>query len=401
MLTSFFRDSYAVLDLLCLGFLLVGMVSCSGQSEREEPAAQTPPNTNQALLDALDGHTETIVLGDAGGPQVVLTPELSARVLGASIGGAGDENLMWVDETVMNGTYWSKSPRFWNAGGLRTWVAPEDLFFVNARKDPESWFVPPALDPVAYRVVAESGNAAEFETDIELPANIGKTYSITLHSRIELLTDPPAEAGPLPAGVSYMGIGKEHSLRNNSDMVIGEDLPYVCLWSLLQLRPAGTTLVPVKEGVDPEWAYREYFNPLGDRLAISGNIISVKIDGKYRLKIGVRPEAAGKGIAFLRDDGDGSGVLFVKLFPVEPDGVYVDKPWGKESDYGDAIELYNDDGNMGGFTEIECHGPAKKLKKGESQSHGLKLHIFRGPIPELVKIGSALLGADLSRAKFF
>ena len=63
--------------------------------------------------------------------------------------------------------------------------------------------------------------------------------------------------------------------------------------------------------------------------------------------------------------------------------------------------MYNDDGNMGGFTELECHGPAKKLKKGETQSHTLQLHIFRGSIAELKDIGSKLLGADLSQAKYF
>jgi hypothetical protein len=198
-----------------------------------------------------------------------------------------------------------------------------------------------------------------------------------------------------------MGIGKTHTLTNNGDGVIGVDQPPVCLWSLLQINPAGTTLVPLAEGVDPETAYREYFNPLGDRLTIKNGIISVKIDGAYRLKIGVRPEAAGDGIAFLRDNGDGSGVLFAKLFDVDPDGVYVDKPWGTDSDYGDAVELYNDDGAMGGFAEIEAHGPARTLAKGQSQTHTLDLHIFRGPLGDLKAIASGLYGADFAAAHYY
>lgn len=399
MFAALFKDSVSLMSVVCFGFILFSMVSCSGTPEQKKSGI--PANSNQALLNALEGHTETIILGSSDGPQVILLPELSARVLGTAIEGALDENLMWVDETILNGTLWQKKPRFWNAGGLRTWTAPEDLFFVNADKDPESWFVPEQLDPAPYRTVSKSETEAAFEADIELPANNGKTYSITLGRRIALLKEPPADVGTLPTGVVYMGIEKIHSLTNRSDMVIGVDLPYVCLWSLLQIKPAGTTLVPLKEGADTKTAYREYFNPLGDRLVVANNIISIKIDGKYRLKIGVRPEAAGRGLAFLRDDGNGQGVLFVKLFPIDPDGIYVDKPWGKPSDYGDVIELYNDDGNMGGFAEIECHGPALKLAKGETQSHTLKLHMFRGPLPELKKIGSALLGVDLSVAKYF
>lgn len=400
MVVAFIKVSVSIIGIACVGFLIFSMVSCSESPEVRKPV---PENSNQALLNALGSNTETLILGsaDGKGPQIIITPALSARLLGASIDGMLDENLMWVDETIMNNTYFQKKPYFWNAGGLRTWIAPEDLFFVNADKNPDSWFVPQSLDPILFTIVSRNTSLVEFEAEIDLPANIGKTYNLTLKRRIALLTEVPFEIGPLSPGVEFMGIEKTHSITNRSDNVIGVDLPYVCLWSLLQIKPSGTTLVPLKEGADPQSAYREYFNPLGDRLAISNNIISIKIDGEYRCKIGVRPEAAGKGLAYLRDNGNNRGVLFVKLFPIDPNGIYVDKPWGKESNYGDVIELYNDDGKMGGFTEIECHGPALKLGKGDTQSHTLQLLMFRGLLPDLKKIGSSLLGADISKAKYF
>ncbi len=404
MIAAIIKDSIKVTGELLLIFLCFGLVSCSESPEpepRSEVTRSVPANSNQALLNALGTHTETVILGSSDGPQIIITPEFSARVLGASIGGAHDENMMWVDSTIMDGTFWQKKPYFWNSGGLRSWIAPEDLFFVDADKNPESWLVPETLDPALFKKTAQGDNEVTFEAEVELPANIGKVYRFTLSRRLALLTDPPSGAGQIPADVSYMGIAKTHSLTNLSDDVIGVDLPYVCLWSLLQINPSGTILVPLKDGSDPKTAYREYFNPLGDRLVVRNNIISVKIDGRYRSKIGVRPEAAGKGIAFLRDDGNNRGGLFVKLFPVDPNGVYVDKPWGTQSDYGDAIELYNDDGNMGGFAEIECHGPAKKLAKGDVQSHTLELHIFRGSLPELKAICSALFGKDMTKAVYF
>ena len=398
MYVFFFKYFILLISVFLSGLVIFTMVSCS---ETPGPRKSVTANSNQALLDALDDHTSVVILGNFKGPQVIITPELSARVLGVAIEGYMDENLMWVDSTIMDETYWQKKPYFWNAGGLRTWIAPEDLFFVDEDKDPDSWFVPQSLDPIQFKIIEQSEKEVTFEAEVELPANIGKVYSITLRRRIVLLTDPPGVLGPLPAGIKYMGIEKMHSLTNRSDDIIGLDLPYVCLWSLLQIYPSGTTLVPLKDGADSQTAYREYFNPLGDRLVVKNNIISVKIDGKYRCKIGVRPEAAGKGLAFLRDDGNNQGILFVKLFPIDPNGIYVDKPWGTESKYGDVIELYNDDGKMGGFNEIECHGPAQKLQKGETQSHNLHLHIFKGPIPELKKIGSILLDVDLTKASYF
>lgn len=382
-------------------FILVSAVvlMMSGCSKSPEVTGIVPAGSNQELLEALAGHTSIFTLGKEDGPQLILTPDLSARVMGASIGGARDENLMWVDKTILDGSYWDKEPLFWNAGGLRTWLAPEDLFFVNADKDADSWFVPAELDPRDFNVVSTTPTEAIFRANIDLAANIGSTYSLTLTRRIALMDGSPVA---LSAGVEYMGLEQEHSFTSRMNEVIGVDLPYICLWSLLQLNPSGTILVPVREGYDPQSAYREYFNPLGERLQISGNgIISVKIDGRYRSKVGVRPEAGGRGLAYLRDDGNGRGVLFVKLFEIDPDAVYVDKPWGTESDYGDAIELYNDDGNMGGFSEIECHGPAKQVARGESQSHVMRLHIFRGPIQTLKAIGSELLGSDLGQAVYF
>ena len=304
MFKTLLKNSFYVVLIPVHGILLFSLMSCS---EPSQPLIPVPANSNQALLDAIGGHTQKVILGSSDGPQVIITPELSARILGAAINGALDENLMWVEPSILDGSFWRKKPYFWNAGGLRTWIAPEDLFFVDADKNPDSWFVPQSIDPAPFSILLQTEKEAVFEAEIELPANIGKTYSFTLMRHVSLVAEPPGDVGSLSARVSFMGIELTHSLTNRSDDVIGVDLPYICLWSLLQLNPSGTTLVPLKKGADPQTAYREYFNPLGDRLVVANNIISVKIDGKYRCKIGVRPEAATEGIAFLRDDGNNQG----------------------------------------------------------------------------------------------
>lgn len=381
---------------------LIGLAACSKKApeQKAETPAETapPPNSNLALVKALGDSIQKITLGSASGPQVVIVPSLAGRVMAASIEGDTGENLMWVDKTILDGTYFTQKPAKWNAGGLRTWLAPEDLFFLPPDKDATKWFVPAELDPAPYTVSAQSDSEVTMQLTTNLKSNVDKTYNVMLTRRIKLL---PTFSDSLPAGVTYMGINQFHSMQNLADPVIGKDMPSVCLWSLLQTNPSGTMLIPLAKGADPKKAYREYFNPLNERLVVENGIISVQIDGKYRCKIGVNAKAAGKGIAFMREDGGGNGVLFVQLFSVDPKGKYVDKPWGKPSDYGDAIEMYNDDGKMGGFCEIECHGPAKVLKKGETQSHEMMIHVFKGPIPELQKIGSKLLGADLAKAKYY
>lgn len=354
--------------------------------------------TNGQLIALLGDKTQYLALGAQNGPQLIITPELSGRVLGASFSGEAGENLLWVDKTIIDGSYFKTRPYYWNAGGHRTWVAPEDLFFIA----PDStWVVPAQLDPAPFRLIEKTDFGATYEADVNLKTNIDKYFQLTINRRIGLLDTPPAEVRDTAAGVKYVGIDLTHTLTNRSEQVIGVDMPYVCLWNLIQLNPSGTTLVPLADDADTTTAYREYFNPLGHRLVLKNNIISIKIDGKYRCKVGIRPEAARRGIVYLRDDKDGTGVLYALMFSVDPQGIYVDKPWGSDSPYGDAIELYNDDGNMGGFTEVECHGPARALNRGESQSHTAVLHMFGGNIETLKQIGSRLMDADLTKAYYF
>ena len=363
-------------------------------STEQSPAVKTVADLRAALTD----RTENIIVGSDDGPRIVLAPELSARVLAASFAGDGGENLLWVDDTVYDGTYFDTRPYDWNAGGYRTWLAPEDLFFLDADGE---WFVPAQLDPTPYRVVEQNEYGATFEADINLKTNIEKYYQVAIRRRISLLDEPPASVRVIADGIEYVGVDMTHSLTNRAEDVIGNDMPPVCLWNLLQVEPSGTALVPLTSGADAQTAYREYAGPFGDRLAVQNSVLSMNMDGGYRSRIGIRPDAAGNGIAYLRDGGDGSGVLYVLLFSVDPQGTYVNKPTGTDSEYGDAVELYNDDGALGGFAEIECHGPARTLARGETQSHTVTLHIFGGPTDRLREIGSLLLGANLTAARYF
>ena len=386
--------------LMCAVFF--AMVSCSGDQEKPVPGASVPvpENSMQALLDALDSKTETVVIGDQDGPNLVITPELSARVLGASLKGTTDENLMWVNKSIMDGSYWDSRPLDWNSGGLRTWLSPEDIFFLDADYDASKWFVPGEMDPLACTVTRKGPNEVTFFAEADIPANIGKSYRVDLSGSIKLVTEPVSDVAPLPDGVEFLGIVKTHTITNKGELVIGDDLPYVTLWSLFQINPSGTILIPIKPGYDADKAWRAYFNPLGDRLTVQNDIISVKIDGKYRSKVGVRPEAARNGLAFMRDNGDGTGILYAQRFEVNPDGIYTDKPWGTDT-YGDAIEMYNDDGNGGGFTEIEAHSQALKMGQGDSQSHTIELLIFRGPLTDLKSIATKLYDADFNGAYYY
>ena len=105
------------------------------------------------LRGALDARTRTVTVGDEEGPEIVLAPELSARLMAASFHGGEGENLLWVTDAVYNGAYFQTRPYPWNAGGYRTWLAPGSLFFSDSLG---ARFVPAQLDPAPYRTVDET-----------------------------------------------------------------------------------------------------------------------------------------------------------------------------------------------------------------------------------------------------
>lgn len=95
------------------------------------------------------------------------------------------------------------------------------------------------------------------------------------------------------------------------------------------------------------------------------------------------------------------GILYLKQFDVDPEGLYLDHPWEKPFDYGDAIQMYNDDGRLGGFCEIECHGPAKVLEPNEKLGHTVTLSVITANLERLKEIAAEKLVVDMDEVKIY
>ena len=367
-------------------------VSCGTKDAQQE-------FTLGQVLEGLKAHTSPMVFGKETGPAMLIAPSLGARVLALSPEGLSGKNLFWLNDAVFNPEFWKDGPE-WNAGGLRSWLAPEVSFFLDSENVA---FMPEALDPGAYSLVNSSGTMAVFSNDILLRTRDGIEYHCILSREIHLLESYQwPEMSAVPEGVRYAGVRVVHSLENAGNRIIGEDIPYIGLWSILQVQTPGTMIIPVTDVVRDGDAWRYYFDPApADWVADSGDAFTVRIDGRRRFKIGFAPEYSAAAIAYISLDAGGNGTLFIKQFMVDPNGVYVDGPPEIESDNGDAVQLYNDDGNYGGFAELECHGPAQKMKPGEKESHDVRVHVFTGPAAALKDIISRLLRVDSAKLKYF
>lgn len=321
-------------------------------------------NSND-VIEQYSKFTSCINLESESDALIVVTPGLGARVLVVSPTGKSGENLLWTNPAL------SDTAVDWNFGGARTWIAPEDKFYLDRQNN---WFVPAQMDPGHYEITAHTSNQIECANEFTIRNQEQVEYHVKIIRNIKTLK----ALNNLPNSVKFAGFEFTHSIQNLGHLTWGKQVDFMGLWSLIQINPGGTLLVPIK--TETPTPYRNYFNIFTDSyLRETGPLLSIKIDGKFRGKLGIAPTAAGKWLCYVCDRGP-SSYLIIKEFAVDPSGTYLDHPWGKATEYGDPVQLYNDDGQMGGFGEMECHAPAQVLKSQAQQTYSAKVTFLAGPL---------------------
>ena len=305
---------------------------------------------------------------ESGRCWMIVCPALGARIMGAGI---GEENAFWVPPAL--------SMRGWadggNAGGQRTWIAPEggpSGFFVSP--DGTKWNVPTNLDPAHYRPVPAPSGGVSFMTEVTARTARGASRRISLLRSMTLEED---SVGPGPA----LTIRFRHELGNAGRSTLERTIG---LWSIIQLpcEVQGTIFFAARR---QEAALKTYFGSLpGESTGNAGSTAWLRVKGGTRFKAGMSPSDFAGTIGFARpgrmkEKGGAPFILTVMRFDVDPAGTYVDK-----SSYtvpsappnGDAAQAYCDAGTGDlAFCEIESHAPAPSLAPGASEGQDVRITI--------------------------
>ncbi len=241
--------------------------------------------TLAGLREALrrDGIAHEVVR--AGDAWMLVAPSLAARVLGAGI---GEENLLW--------TSGSFTTRGWaaggNAGGARTWIAPEGgtggFFYPNGG---DSWAVPPGVDPGGYAAVPGAPGWTCLRTAFTARASDGAVFPLLLTRCLRIEVDPG-----LPGRAR---IRIRQVLENSGPAPVDRRASPWCIVQVPSEVP-GTIAIGLRAGLGMESMAPYFGTGHAVQARASGAVLLVKALGGSRWKLGIPAPAAAGTIAFVR-----------------------------------------------------------------------------------------------------
>jgi len=354
-----------------------------------EDTAQEKTDMN-SIISVLKSHKiEHYILFNSQDNQFLVVPKFGARILAVSVGG---ENLFWTHPDVLKGQ-----------GGQRSWISPEGgtkgFIFRADWKGNRDFSI---MDPGNYKVSFFKENEhLVLHNTFKTASNDGQEdYDLTLTREVRHEEDPLKD-DPEFKGLdyNYLGIDFVHKLKNNGEAIHDRILG---LWCLIQIPPRGIMIVPVHEAKREAWR-DTYFEPIpSEYVKANADSFSFYIHGSQRYKVGIRPESSQGIICYLSKAKSGDFFVVFMIFPVKPEGRYVDRPKREQETNGDAIQLYSHlEKGPYAFGELECQSWGLDLQPGAEQAFPIKIYIYKDSLEVLQKIGKKLLCPQFDKAYLF
>ncbi len=367
------------------------------------------------VVEFLNRHVETIVLGEEGGGQIVIVPQYQGRTMTSTSRGSEGTSYGWVNFDLIESGEISPVVNLFG-GEERFWVSPEggqysvffppdvDMTFAN-------WRCPPVIDTDEFEVVEKSDRQVSFTKQGTMTNWSGFAFKLQFDRVVKLLT--PEEVGVAVgcdlSGLTMVAHESQNTLTNRGDVGWTPETGLIGIWMLNMNMPSdrATMVIPFQGGVLEEKGpivNADYFGKLDEsRLKVdeSKSLIYFLGDGQFRSKLGL---TFARAKDFLGRCDPVLGVLTIAQFnmpPEAPNG-YNNNLWEMQDEpyAGDVINCYNDGQNesggmLGPFFELETISPALALASGESYCHIHRTIRIEGDRGKVSAVAESVLGVGL------
>jgi hypothetical protein len=350
--------------------------------------------TAAAFIEALESAGLHYAKMDLENGHFIVVTELWGKIFGP-FENCDDTGALWLSNVVLDRTAFEDMIRTkgWCVGGDRVWLAPEVQYNIPNRfteSEEGGYSLPAQIDPGTYSMDSSKTGSITLVQDMDL--QLHNTASGRKKLRLERTVKPSsnplrhvADFEQLSKRVSYSGYTQEIELTDlTPDDAMSET------WNLIQLHPGGTVMIPTAGTA----VYQDYYDPIGQtHFRLTGNCAYFKITGRHQYKVGLKATGVFGRIGYFLRDEDGTARLIVRNFNSNPSFPYIDEPMKSPGKTGDSVQIYNDDGGLGGFGEIEVQGCAVGGGTGRSSSiDSLDLWCFAGLEEHVWEVAYRLLG---------
>ncbi len=324
----------------------------------------------------------------------LIISEYGGRVFGPFLS-PESESIFWMNDAFADADAFRAflASGDWNQGGERIWVAPEIQYSVADRADFFGTIqTPQQMDPGEQFLSPAGENRWKLSQNLLLEAhNLASGFKqLRLDKWIEPVEDPLRNLrayDALRGDVRFAGYQQIVRIEETrADAIVSE------AWDLVQLRPGGQLLIPTT----PQPEYADYFAPIDDEhLSIEPWGMRLRISGRKQYKIGVQSAQTLGRLGYFNHLDDGRAYLIVRNTFNNPSAHYAEEPPAQTGRNGFSVHIYNDDGGLGGFGELEVNGQTIGGRSGRSASlDPFVLWFYLGAPESIRQIASFLLGVS-------
>lgn len=347
------------------------------------------------VVEALEKNDQPFAVLPLQNKAQLVVSQRGGRILGPFLSAQG-QSLFWLNKAFTRPDSFSAFlySGDWNLGGERIWIAPEIQYLVKDRAD--FWGsirVPAQMDPGQYTLDSTQPGQIRLRQTVTLAAfNLASGQKeLTIEKVIRPVEDPLRHLrsyATLAGGLLFAGYEQTVSLaESRSDEIMSE------VWNLVQLNPGGQLLIPAASHIE----YNDYFEPVDSaHQTIYPHYVCLNITGQRRYKVGYKAAQVFGRLAYLNHLADGRACLIVRNFFNNPSAPYAEEPAALPGQCGHSIHVYNDDGALGGFGELECNGQTIGGATGKSATTDqFVLWLYVGNSQKIKQLIPHLLGIEL------
>ncbi len=307
------------------------------------------------------------------------------------------ESILWVNPAFSEAKQASElfKSMEWNIGGDRIWIAPELAYNVKDRKDFfDSYVVQNELDPGNYTINRNNHNEISLISNFQLDLLERQNYkkSLCLDRKIRRIENPLKNTKRYYDLKKVMFCGFEQVVTL-TDKTNDDQLSEV--WNLTQMNAGGKLYISTVSF--PE--YTDYYESIDNEYQeLNEKHVKLNITGDRRYKVGYNSAFLTGRCGYCNRTSDKTSYLFIRNFLNNPSAQYTKEPADLPGARGNSIHVYNDNGEFGGFAELECSGqPIGGKTKTDEGTEQIITWLFYGDNQNLTEVSKILLGVDISQ----